>query len=363
MQRELELPRSSFRLARIERNDVCTRSDNLLLFRDQIITNDANYPGIGRWLDHKVLNGIKSGERTGFIGLLNERPVAAAIIKKGHAAKFCHLRIEPEARSKHLGDLFFVLMTLELRHCAKSVRFTLPESLWEGKGDFFKSFSFSAAIRCRRQYRLFDTELFCQAPFSSAFDSARAKLSSIFGHFNIRDHSLLTGAVMALHPEPLSKIFSGEKTVEIRTRFSARWEGQRISLYATRPNSSLAGEARVGRVIKGSKDRIWELFGRSAGCDRTEYEAYVGDNDEVFAITLDEVKKYRDEIPISQLSHLLGVDLPAPQSYLSLSNNDHWLSAVALSAALEGSISITDRPPSFGPIGSLLSEEHGVLPQ
>src|SRR6267154_760581 len=92
MQSEFDLPQETFRLARIEQNDVRNRSDNLLLFREQILRNEDSYPGIDKWLDHKVLSGIKTGQRTGFVGLLNERPVAAAVIKKGREAKFCHLK-------------------------------------------------------------------------------------------------------------------------------------------------------------------------------------------------------------------------------------------------------------------------------
>jgi predicted transcriptional regulator len=341
MQLAFDLPKDFFRLVRIDGRDVTTRSDDLLLFRQRVLDNEDSYPGISRWLDDKVLHGIKSGQRTGFIGLLNERPVAAAIVKRGQTSKFCHLKLEPDARSKSLGDLFFVLMTLELRRTATSVHFTLPESLWTEKASFFQSFSFAEATRAHRQYRLFDTELYCETSFSSLFESSRQKLSGILGKFIIGNHSLLTGAVMALHPEPLQKILSGEKTVEIRSRFSKQWEGQRISLYATRPHSSIAGEARVGRVVKNHPNHIWELFGHCVGCTRSEYDAYVAGHEEVFAILLDDVQAYREEIPLAQLSHLLGLNLPAPQSYLSLANNDGWLSAVALSAALQGSLSMT----------------------
>jgi predicted transcriptional regulator len=339
VQHELDIPQESFRLARIEREDVCSSSDNLRIFREHILQNESNYPGIGRWLANKVLDGIKSGGRVGYIGFLNDRPVAAAVLKKGKIGKFCHLKVESEARSRYLGDLFFVIMTLELRHDTDSVRFTLPETLWHEKGDFFKSFGFATAIPSHRQYRLADKEFFCQTEFSQLLLAARAKLPNLFGNFRIHDHSLLTGAVLALHPEPLEKILSGEKTVEIRNRFSSHWEGRRVSLYATRPQQSLAGEARIGRVVKGRPDEIWENFGARIGCNRAEFESYVGKRAEIFAIMLDQVTPYRDQVPLAQLSHLLGVNLPAPQSYLSLETNDDWLSAVALSAALQGTIS------------------------
>lgn len=339
-QQDLDLAQDTFRLVRIQADDVRFRSDDLFLFRELILRNDNSYPGIAKWLDNKVLSGLKSGERTAFLGLLNEKPIAAAVIKKGEAAKFCHLKIEPEARNLHLGDLFFSLMTLEVRHKTKNVRFTLPESVWDDKKEFFSSFSFTSALPSQRQYRLFDPELFAQASFPSLFEITRHKIASVFGQLKIGDHSLLTGAVLAVHPAPLEKIFTRTKSVEVRTRFSSKWESKRVSLYATQPISSLVGEARIGRVLSGTPNYLWELLGHKMGCNRAEYEAYTASHETVFAITLEDVKRYAEPIPLAQLSHLLGMHLPAPQSYLSLANSDSWLSAVALSAALQGSISI-----------------------
>jgi predicted transcriptional regulator len=341
MQDELDLKRDTFRLVRVRADDVRYRSDDLFSLRELILRSDESYPGIGKWLDSKVLAGMRTGERVGFVGLLNEKPIASAVIKRGAVAKFCHLKLEPEARDLHLGDLFFSLMTLEVRQNARDVRFTLPESLWMEKQDFFNGFSFLSATPSARQYRLFDAEFFCQTSFSSLFAAARRKVAGVFGRLAIGDHSLLTGAVLALHPSYLEKIFSKEKTVEFRTRFSKRWELQRVSLYGTKPISGLAGEARIGRVISGEPNKIWELFGHAAGCTRQEYDSYVNGHETVYAVTLTDVLRYPDPVPLSQLSHLLGVNLAAPQSYLSLANNDNWLSAVALSAALQGSITVS----------------------
>jgi predicted transcriptional regulator len=338
MQQDLKIPQESFRLVRIGEHDAKSYSDDFLCLRQSILRSEEAYPGIARWFERKVLTGLRTGERTGFLGLLNDQPVAAAIVKHGQVSKFCHLRIDEHVRSRSLGDLFFTLMTLDVRQRAKQVRFTLPESLWEDRKRFFNSFSFASIARCERQYRLFDTELFTQTDFARLFQASKEKLPSIFGQLAIGDHSLITGAVLAIQPAPLEKILSGIKTVEIRTRFSDKWEGRRISLYGTAPISALVGEARVARVIKGAPARMWEVFGHLAGCTRDEYEAYVGSREEVHVAVLDQVKAFSDPVPLQQLSFLLGIKLSAPQSYLSLQGNDDWLAAVALAAALQGSI-------------------------
>jgi predicted transcriptional regulator len=346
MQQDLEISQDSFRLVRINQLDARELSDDFHCLRHTILGSEDSYPGIARWFDSKVMHGLRTGERSGFIGLLNDRPVAAAIVKRGYSSKFCHLKIDDDVRSHSLGDLFFSLMTLDIRERARTVRFTLPEGVWEDRKAFFNSFGFADTCRSNRQYRLFETELFSQAEFHQVFQASQTKLPKIFGQLAIGDHSLLTGAVLAIQPAHMEKIFSGEKSVEIRTRFSDKWEGRRVSLYSTAPVSGLAGEARIARVIKGAPDRIWEFFGHMAGCTRTQYDAYVGSREQVHAVVLDCIKPFSDPIPLQQLSHLLGITLTAPQSYLSLEGNDGWLAGVALAAALQGAIRIAPRQPS-----------------
>lgn len=341
MQQDLSLSRDTFRLVRVGETDARLRTDDFISLRDYVLRSEESYPHIVRWFDSKVSKGLLTGERTGFVGLINERPVAAAVLKRGATSKFCHLKIDEAARSRSLGDLFFTLMTLEVRNHAKRVRFTLPESVWQDRKQFFQSFSFGVAEKADRQYRLFDTELYSQAEFQNLFSASQGKLPRLFGELAIGNHSLLTGAVLSVQPGPLAKILSGDKTVEIRTRFSKRWEHRRVSLYCTHPISGLAGEATVTRVIDGRPDRIWEHFGSLAGCTRAEFDAYVGDRESVSALLLSDVKSFPDPIPLAQLSFLLGVKLTPPQSYLSLENNDGWLAALALAAALQGSIKVS----------------------
>jgi len=343
MQHSLEFPQDAFQLVRIGEFDARQRSDDFLALRQYVLRSEESYPHIARWFDAKVTNGLRTGERTGFVGLLNDQPVAAAILKRGQVAKFCHLKIDEAVRSRSLGDLFFTLMTLDVRQRAKQVRFTLPESVWEDRKRFFNSFTFELAERAGRQYRLFDTELYSQTQFSDLFAASKKKLPQIFGQLAIGNHSLLTGAVISVQPRPLEKILSGEKTVEIRSRFSKRWEGKRVTLYATAPISGIAGEATIARVIEAAPDRIWEHFGALAGCTRADFDGYVQKRESVCALVLSNVQKYPDPIPLSQLNSLLGIEVTAPQSYLSLEGNDGWLAAVALAAALQGAIKVSAR--------------------
>lgn len=344
MQQPLDLPQDTLRLVRINPSDAQLRSDDFLSLRSLVLASEEAYPRISRWFDSKVSLGLRTGERLGYVALMNEQPIAAAVLKRGATTKFCHVKIDPSGRSRSLGDLLFTLMALDVRHQAQRVRFTLPESVWEERKAFFNAFGFAGVEKAGRQYRLFDTELYSETAFSDLFRASKAKLSRLFGQLAVGNHSLLTGAILAVEPGPLEKIFSGSKTVEIRTRFSTSWEGRRVSLFAKHPISGLAGEATISRVIQASPDRIWEHFGSLIGCTRIEYDACLGQRAAVQALILSDVQAFPDPVPLAQLNYLLGVDLPIPQSYLSLQNDESWLAAVVLAAALQGSIRVRSRP-------------------
>jgi predicted transcriptional regulator len=146
--------------------------------------------------------------------------------------------------------------------------------------------------------------------------------------------------VLGFNAPALEKIFSKKTSVEIRTRFSKRWEHSKISLYTTGPVAGLAGEATISRVIDGHPNTIWEHFGSLTGHSRAEYDAFFGNQSLVQALLLSDVRPFPDIVSLTQLSHLLGIDLPAPKGFLSLENKDGWMSAVVLAAALQGAIKI-----------------------
>src|SRR5690242_6911161 len=131
--RDLFENKKDLRIVRISELDAKLRSDNFLMLRSKILGCEEMYPAIKTWLDKKVIGGLQTGERVGYIGMYGDEPIASAIVKKGKAAKFCHLKIDRSFQDGGLGDIFFTLMALEVRSLASSVHFTLPESLWESK--------------------------------------------------------------------------------------------------------------------------------------------------------------------------------------------------------------------------------------
>jgi hypothetical protein len=117
--------------------DARKETDNLRILRELLLANEGMYPGIDRWYAEKVVPGLKNSQRIGYVAFEDERPIASAVLKLGGSAKFCHVRIHENFRDLDLGQMFFTQMTLEARHLAKDIHFTLPEGLWYEKSEFF----------------------------------------------------------------------------------------------------------------------------------------------------------------------------------------------------------------------------------
>ena len=119
-------PKSSVRIERLKEKDAKGGSDSLKNLVHHLHSHEEYYPGIGHWVKEKVIPGLRTGERVGFVGFRDELPVLAAVLKKGSRTKFCHLSIQEGFRGDGLGKLMFSLMAIEVRKTAQEIHFTLP---------------------------------------------------------------------------------------------------------------------------------------------------------------------------------------------------------------------------------------------
>jgi len=326
------------RIVKLTPTDAQINSDHLLHFHELIVSSESMYPGIDKWLREKVIPGLKSSERACYVGYEGMKPVVSAVVKRGENAKFCHLKLGDDFQNIHLGEAFFALMVLEVRSMAKEIHFTLPEGLWENKRPFFESFGFGEAIASKTQYRLFERELRCSALYHHVWRSVLERLPNLMNLFSFGEQELDSRLLMSIKPEYAHKIIAGQKTIELRRRFSDKWIGDRVILYASKPAGQLVGEATISNVISGTPDELWENFGQMMGCSREEFDKYTDSRDKVFAIFLDDIRPFVEPIPISQLSRLVNEDLKPPQSYTALERNESWTRAISVAGLLHGTV-------------------------
>ena len=330
--------KNKFEIVRLAEGDVRCKTDHLATFRSLLLANEGMYPSIAKWYSNKVAPGIRHGERVGFVGYFDGRPTVTAVVKKGNIAKFCHLRIIDELQNAHLGELFFLIMALEIRDFAKNIYFTLPEQLWTQKLSFFRSFSFHRAEVSETQYRLFDREFQCSALFTDVWHSIVQKLPKIEQCYSVEGAPTDGQLLFSVKPQHAEKILQRRKTVEIRRKFSDRWLGHSINLYASAPTMSLIGQARIAGVARNKPDLIWNRFHDQIACSRKEFEEYAAGAEEVFAIELDHIESFKRQMPLAQMRRFVNQRLMPPQSYCTLEKNRAWAKAVSVASYLRESL-------------------------
>lgn len=335
--------KGEFKIVRLREDDARGSSDHLRDFSDLILQNEPMYPGIGKWLNDKVIPGVKDSHRAAYVGYVDGLPAASAVVKCGESSKFCHLRIREDLQDKHLGGAFFCLMGLEARGTAREIHFTLPESVWEKEKEFFTSFGFDRVVKAGHQYRLFDDELRCSAPFHRVWQSILRKLPKIARAFSVNGCPFNARMLMSIKPELAASVLSGNKKVEVRRRFSKEWTGCRVSIYASHPQCSIVGDALMQEVVVDDPDRIWERFGDQVGCTREQFERYAHGAKQLYAIVLVDVVPYAKTLSISEASQAVSAPLHPPQSYRSLETSKGWAEAVSVGALLQRGFGCMDR--------------------
>lgn len=325
---------SDLKIVKVNPDDAIRKTDKVKMLSELIDKHEVMYPNIAKWFRYRVLSGIKTKERTAYIGLRNEEPFVSAVVRRGDESKFCHLHIDEGFRNHHIGDLFFAMMALDIRHCAKEVHFTLPESLWSKKKPFFQSFGFDDVVKTKSQYRQSDEELRAGASFGTVWERTLEKLPIIINSLTKYHDNIFKGLLMSIKPEFVDKIEKQEKMIEIRKKINPKWKGCRVTIYSSSPMQAIHGYATIGDVKKGTPDEIWSQFGNWLGCSRKQFNEYTDTCSKVYAIPLKDYKPYAAPLLLNQISHLLDKDLKPPQSHLSLEKNKPWTEAVSVAELL-----------------------------
>ncbi len=322
-------------IKKIDLSDIDYQSNHLTNFNDLILENENKYPNIDIWLNNKVLPGIKSSQRSAYIGYVNDNPIVTAIVKKDIDAKICHLKIGEDLQDYGLGDIFFSLMIFDVIKTAKNVHFTIPEGLWGKRNQFFKSFGFRDTIMAETQYRHGEDELSCSSPINEIYSKILSqKLPKLFYHYSLGGYSNDINLVLSIQPKYIDKILSGKKTVELRRSFSTKWIGSKAVLYSTAPSREIKGYVTIKNIVKDTPDAIWNKYEKRIGADKENFEKYVENKDKIYAIEMDEIKKYVYGIPITQIESILKRKLTIPQSHMSTTITDDWYKGISIATLL-----------------------------
>ncbi|NOG45217.1 MAG: ASCH domain-containing protein [Calditrichaeota bacterium] len=322
-------------IKKIDFTDIEYQSNHLNNFSDLILRNEIKYPNIDIWLNNKVIPGIRDSQRAAYVGYINNNPIISAVVKKDQNAKICHLKIGDDLQDYGIGDIFLSLMIFDVIKEAKNVHFTIPEGLWGEKNQFFKSFGFNNISKAETQYRHGEDELMCSSPINEIYSRILSqKLPKLFYHYSLGGFSNDINLILSIHPHYIDKILSGDKTVELRRSFSTKWIGSKAVLYSTSPSREIKGYVTINNIEKDTPEKIWDKYKHRIGTDRNNFEKYCKNKEKIYAIEMDEIKKYVSGIPITQIEGILKKKLTIPQSHMSTTISDDWYKGVSIATLL-----------------------------
>jgi predicted transcriptional regulator len=329
-----------YNLIRITSSDA--KESNCLIsdLQESIHCHELMYPGIDLWFKNKVLPGLYSDDRIGYLGYFNGKAIAAGIVKKGSQAKFCHLSIDKEFQNNKFGELFFVMMFFDVFKQAKEIHFSLPESLWETKKKFFNSFGFTEISNIGYKYRKSEKEFSCSATTEKISVNMKAKLNKLIPSIMMNGYYLDRRILMSIKPKYTEKILKGEKTIEIRKKFNPDYVGRRVMLYSSSPCCAVSGEATISQVVSDHPINIWSKFNNRIGCTESEFFDYTSSYPKINAVGLKDVEIYENPLSLSSLCNYADSELRPPQSYMQIARESKWFEALAYTPLYQNKINL-----------------------
>lgn len=115
--------------------------------------------------------------------------------------------------------------------------------------------------------------------------------------------------LLAIKPEYVDKILSGEKRFEFRKKACAQPINS-IVIYETAPVKRIVGEVSVIKVLKDSPQLLWPVVKDYAGIEKSSFDQYFQGAKVAVAYELGSITRYEHPKGLADLGFLV-----APQSY------------------------------------------------
>ena len=124
--------------------------------------------------------------------------------------------------------------------------------------------------------------------------------------------------VLSIKPEYSTKIVSGQKTVELRRRFTANVQpGAIVLIYESSPTRALIGLASIAEVLHGPTNTIWKRFADEACIGRNDFDSYFAGTKTGFAIRLRGARRLKRALELQELRSRFQFEPPQSFQYAS----------------------------------------------
>ena len=127
--------------------------------------------------------------------------------------------------------------------------------------------------------------------------------------------------LISIKQEYANRIFSGDKTIELRKSSPKVSEGDLVVIYVTSPEKKIKGIARVKGIVKDTPTNLWGNYKDVAGINKEAYFSYYEKSEHAIGILLKDVFEFSESISLSKIKSEIPSFAP-PQSYQYVSKFD-----------------------------------------
>lgn len=145
--------------------------------------------------------------------------------------------------------------------------------------------------------------------------------------------------LLSIRPKYAEKIYSGEKTVELRRTRPGVAPDDLVLIYTSSPRCALTGAFLVEGVESGTPAQMWKKFGPRAQISQEDYDLYYAGADTAFVIAIKRCWTFDRPVTLGELRRKMKGFHP-PQVYRYLPG------AAAAGLIAEGGSNDGLKPPS-----------------
>jgi predicted transcriptional regulator len=121
----------------------------------------------------------------------------------------------------------------------------------------------------------------------------------------------LTGVLLSIKPKYVKEILSGAKQYEFRKQIFKNESVKTAFIYSSSPQKKIVACFRVGKIVEGHPDYLWEQFWDVSGLSEEEFFEYFSDRETGYAIQIGELKRFVEPLdPYTVIDKFV-----APQSF------------------------------------------------
>lgn len=125
--------------------------------------------------------------------------------------------------------------------------------------------------------------------------------------------------ILSIRPKNIEKIASGIKKYEFRRSIYKNNNVEHAYIYALAPIQKIVGTFKIGQVVSGTPEIVWEICGMNSGTTQENLMKYFKGKDIVYALEIIDYKEF--DIPIEPRDYIEDFYPPQFFRYLKDGNN------------------------------------------